>query len=287
MPIIYTNDFYARNKEEIRRSAERIVPIIINLIPCKKVVDVGCGSGIWLKVFQEYGVKEILGIDGDHITSEILVIPNDNFIPVDLENPLPLNQEFDLVISLEVAEHISVDRAGVFIDYLASLGKVVLFSAAIPHQGGRGHINEQWPDYWSNLFQEKDYVVIDCLRNKIWNNSDIAYYYRQNIFLFVQRTYLKSNFSQIQIDTWISNGSNCISVVHPGLYIDTTNELLYTKMELMNATNPENISLMKTLKILPKIIINAYKRRIKSFYYYFTHIDTVTNAKSNSSDGSL
>ncbi|MBW4603746.1 MAG: class I SAM-dependent methyltransferase [Calothrix sp. FI2-JRJ7] len=260
----YTEDFYNYHQEEARQSAKEIVPLVLGMIPCKNVVDVGCGKGTWLKVFQEYGVEEILGVDGDYVTPDTLIIPKEKFIPFNLQTPLQLNQQFDLVVSLEVAEHLPIECAEIFIDTLTSLGKVILFSAAIPYQGGINHINEQWPDYWEKLFENKDYLVIDYIRKKIWDNDNIAYYYKQNILIFAQRNYLENypTLAQKTADAWKSEGASCISVVHPGLYIDTQKELLSIKRELARWTKPEEMSLRKTLELLPKVIIQTLKRRI-------------------------
>jgi hypothetical protein len=63
----------------------------------------------------------------------------------------------------------------------------VLFSAAIPGQGGRDHVNEQWQTCWTLIFSQYNYTVCDVVRPKIWKNRRIAYWYRQNILLFCDR----------------------------------------------------------------------------------------------------
>ncbi|NES18038.1 MAG: class I SAM-dependent methyltransferase [Symploca sp. SIO3E6] len=268
----YTEDFYNYHAQEVRHSAEQIIPLILEKFPCNKIVDVGCGDGTWLKVFKELGAEEILGFDGDYVTPNILVIPQENFVACQLNKPLKIQKVFDLVVSLEVAEHLSDESAEIFIDSLTKLGKVILFSAAIPDQGGVNHINEQWPEYWVNLFQKKDYVVLDWIRPKIWNNNSVAYYYRQNILMFVEKNYLKNNNSLVSntVDIWKCDDSSCISVVHPGLYIDTKSELRYVKNELEKATNPQKISLLNMIKLFPKVIISSMKRRINFFGNSFT-----------------
>jgi hypothetical protein len=71
-----------------------------------------------------------LGYDGPHVTP--LCIPKDRFAAVDLRQPLPADRKFDLAISGEVAEHLPATLVGT----LTSVSDVVLFSAAIPGQGG-------------------------------------------------------------------------------------------------------------------------------------------------------
>ena len=93
--------------------------------------------------------------------------------PLNLQNPFQINRRFDLVMTLEVAEHLPDTAAANFVESLTQLGPVILFSAAVPFQGGTGHVNEKWPDYWANLFSKHAYVPIDCIREKVWNNPDV------------------------------------------------------------------------------------------------------------------
>ena len=60
----------------------------------------------------------------------------------------------------------------------------MLFSAAVPGQGGTGHLNEQWPRYWIDRFEARGWSVLDCLRGPLWCNPRVAYYYAQNLLLF-------------------------------------------------------------------------------------------------------
>lgn len=214
----YTEKFYKDQKEGSRRSAKEIIPLVLELIQPQHVIDVGCGAGTWLSVFKECGVEDIWGVDGAYVDKKILEIPEERFFSFDLKNPLRMDGQFDLVVSLEVAEHLPSECAGIFVDSLISLGPVILFSAAIPFQRGAGHINEQWPDYWVQFFQKKGYVVIDCIRKKIWQNDNVEWWYAQNILLFVRRDYLASHpLLQREFEnTAISQ----LSIVHPRKYLD-------------------------------------------------------------------
>ena len=189
----YTQKFYKDQSVGSRRSAEAIVPLVLTLIKPQSVIDVGCGLGTWLSVFKEFGVKDVFGIDGDHVDRSMLQIPNERFTAFDLKKPIPIDRQFDLVISLEVAEHLPEDCAKTFIHSLTGLGPVILFSAAIPFQGGTNHLNEQWPDYWANHFNDNGYVAVDCLRKKVWQDDQVEWWYAQNILLFSKKDYLASN----------------------------------------------------------------------------------------------
>jgi hypothetical protein len=179
-------------------------------------IDLGCGVGTWLSVLQEKGVKEIRGIDGSWIDQNLLVIPRTCFEQADLGKPIKISKKYDLAISLEVAEHLPSNRAEGFIFLLTELSDFVLFSAAIPSQEGTNHINKQWQHYWVNLFDGLDYVAHDFIRPRIWNDSQIPFYYRQNILFFSRR----QKSADVQLDSIAPDASLLpLDVVHPDLYI--------------------------------------------------------------------
>ena len=120
----------------------RVVPIVLDLIRPGSVVDVGCGLGEWLATFQEHGVSDILGIDGDYVDRDMLYIPQQDFKTIDLNRPFTLNRTFDLAVCLEVAEHLEAEHANDFVESLTRLAPIILFSAAIPLQSGTNHVNE-------------------------------------------------------------------------------------------------------------------------------------------------
>jgi hypothetical protein len=188
----YDARFYKAQRNLTYNSAREVVPLILQMIPVGSVCDVGCGDGTWLRAFHERGVLDFLGIDGEYV-KELLQIPFANFQPMDLRDQISLQRTFDLAISLEVAEHLPESRGTTFVKDLTHLAPVVLFSAAIPGQGGVEHINEQWQTYWVSIFAEYRYVLCDVIRPKIWRNRRIAHYYRQNTLLFCNQHLIKTN----------------------------------------------------------------------------------------------
>lgn len=172
-----------------RNSAEAIVPLVMNLLHPSRVVDVGCGTGTWLATFLARGATDVHGFDGPYIDRSTLEIPADRFTAVDLAQPVALGRGFDLAVCLEVAEHLPASRAASLVHSLAQLAPVVLFSAAVPLQGGVDHVNEQWPEYWADHFTRHGYVAIDCLRRKIWRDEQVAWFYAQNLLLTADQIY--------------------------------------------------------------------------------------------------
>jgi len=214
---IYTKYFYDGQKRGSLQSARVIIPLILEYSQPESVIDVGCGTGTWLSVCKEYGINQYLGIDGDYIDPEMLLIAEEKYLKCDLSKPFYLDKEFDLVISLEVAEHIPENCADCFVNSLVKLGPVILFSAAIPFQGGAYHVNEQWPEYWIERFQKHGHVVIDCLRKKIWQNASVDPWYAQNIFIFVRKDQLAC---YPLLRTEFERGCNLpFSLVHPRMWV--------------------------------------------------------------------
>ena len=213
----YTRKVY-KGQEISRQSAQEIVPLVLELLNPESVVDVGCGIGVWLAVFKEYGIEDILGIDSVHVDERMLQIPVEKFLTADLEKPLCIGRQFGLVVSLEVAEHLPIKSARGFVKSLVNLGHVVLFSAAVPFQGGTRHLNEQWPDYWKQHFEEQGYVVIDVLRKRIWQNDKVKVYYRQNILLFVREDFLIEN--AVLKKEYERTNLKQLSIIHPELYLN-------------------------------------------------------------------
>ena len=186
-PLNYSSKYYEGIRSASAPSARQVVALVMDLIRPASVVDVGCGSGAWTRAFQEAGAEKTLGIDGFCVKDEQLLIDPKNFRRADLSQPLELAEPFDLAVSLEVAEHLPPARAASFVADLVRLSPVIMFSAAVPGQGGAHHINEQWPSYWTGHFARHQYTVFDVIRPRIWGNAEVKWWFRQNILLFVRQ----------------------------------------------------------------------------------------------------
>jgi SAM-dependent methyltransferase len=210
----YPMDFYSDRDEQTYKSAEIVISYIMNWLKPQTVVDIGCNVGTWLRIFKKYGCHSVLGVDTAAVPEQYLEIDNSEFLAHDLETRLLIDKKFNLAISLEVAEHLDAQYADIFVESLTRLSPIILFSAAIPNQGGINHINEQWQDYWKEKFQRHNYLCIDKIRRDIWNNSNVYYWYRQNILLYVEENYFHTSNLFNQEDL----ARDMISVVHPETY---------------------------------------------------------------------
>lgn len=230
--VSYKEEFFNLHLKNSLSSAENIIPVVSAYFKPSSVIDIGCGTGAWLKIWNDMGVRDITGVDGEYVNMSDLLIDKANFISFNLEQGYKGTRKYDLVTSLEVAEHIRPEFSEVFIESLCSLGDVILFSAAIQGQEGTYHFNEQYPLYWSELFEKRGYVAIDCLRDKIWNNEKISWWYRQNVLLFVNKEKL-AGYEQLNME-YNRTGGKVLSIVHPELLKIKLAQIKYLKKSLHN-----------------------------------------------------
>jgi SAM-dependent methyltransferase len=188
----YDNRFFDTADRTAAISAAHIVRLLAEQLPIRSVLDLGCGRGVWLAIWQRHGAEDIQGVDGPYISLDRLHIPRERFLSRDLAEPLVLDRQFDLVESLEVAEHIPEQAADAFIDSLTRHGKLILFSAATPGQGGENHVNEQPPEYWQAKFAARDFDLFDFLRPRVASNKGVYLWYRHNVFVYAHRSIASS-----------------------------------------------------------------------------------------------
>ena len=238
----YTPEYFAGLEQRAVSSAREMVPLIIKLCAPQSVVDVGCGNGCWLSVFREHDIEDVCGVDGAYVRPETLRIPVDRFRAHDLTTPLRLDRTFDLAMSLEVAEHLPASSAATFVESLTTLAPIVVFSAAIPRQGGTDHFNEQWPDYWAEHFGLHGFEPLDCLRSQVWDNEHVLRRYAQNTIVYT-RAGLLPDIPRASV------GALCI--VHPYIF----------SYKLENAERPREL-----LRALPGSIARTGRRRIRRVF---------------------
>ena len=185
-----------RRQEALRRhSAERIVAVLKDYVQPLSVLDVGCGTGSFLAVCQQAGVSDLKGIDGPWLDPAVLCVDPARVSTWDLDFSLDLGRRYDLVACMEVAEHLSPERADGFVADLVRHGDLILFSAAVPFQGGAGHRNEHWPSFWADKFNGHGFVPIDLFRPQLWDDAGVLWWLRQNLLLFAHPRQFKLNSS--------------------------------------------------------------------------------------------
>jgi SAM-dependent methyltransferase len=207
----YGEDFYKESIASVD-AAHIVLSAVPDGVKSESVVDLGAGVGAWLLAARALGASKVVGLEGAWVPLEQRLVDEDSFVEADFEDDLPDLGRFDLAICMEVVEHLTPASGAHAVKWLCRSAPVVLFSAAIPGQGGTNHINEAWPSYWAAQFDEQGFGVWDVVRPSIWNDERLPFWYRQNALLFVDRTAvtaggLKGEASRSALD-----------VVHPELW---------------------------------------------------------------------
>lgn len=182
----YDEPYHAEMENVARQSAGAVVSILADAFHPQSVIDVGCGRGTWLAEWRRRGVMDVLGVDGGHQDPGRLLIPRECFVEHDLNAPFTHGRRYNLAMCLEVGEHLRPESADALVATLTKLSDIVVFSAAIPRQGGLRHINEQWPSFWATKFADEGYVSTDALRWNLMSRPEVSWWYRQNLFVAIQ-----------------------------------------------------------------------------------------------------
>jgi hypothetical protein len=166
-------------------SHEAIASWIVARFYPKSVVDIGCGFGGMLASLKEKGVNHITGYDKHH-PSKVSLLPSE-YTRHDLTSPCIISSRSDVCVCTEVAEHLVEAHARPLVSNLCNIASVVVFSAAVPLQGGLGHRNEQWQSWWSKLFAAKGMFPHSDFRDAMWNNEIVSPWYIQNLIVYANR----------------------------------------------------------------------------------------------------
>src|SRR5215212_4458930 len=177
---------HAKGATERIQSALKCLRLIRTFVDFDSVVDFGCGVGAWLEACRQLGARNLLGFEGEWISQTETVVPRELIQIRDLSSGMvDLQKRYTLAMTIEVAEHLPERAADGFCESLVRASDYILFSAAIPKQGGVGHVNEQPLLYWVERFWKLRYVPIEPIRPYIARDRTILPWLRQNLVMFV------------------------------------------------------------------------------------------------------
>ncbi|MCF6431570.1 methyltransferase domain-containing protein [Leisingera sp. MMG026] len=207
MSHIYSNEFYDYIDQGARSSAQAMISVVQPHLQAGSVLDLGSGRGVWLSEWIKAGVMDVAGVDGDYVDRDRLAIPREQFHAADLTKPFDLKRKFDLAQSLEVGEHLPEAASERLVDSLTCHADRVLFSAAVPGQGGEFHINEKPLSFWQEMFAARGFSAFDFARPQLKDIDGVEPWYRYNTVLYANAAGRK-NLPQAVLAAEVPAGQN-------------------------------------------------------------------------------
>ncbi|MEM9739559.1 MAG: class I SAM-dependent methyltransferase [Pseudomonadota bacterium] len=185
--VIYDQDYYNHVETWAAESAPAIVDSITRDFGPKSVADVGCGTGAMLErvsraglvtkgfEYSDDGIKRCRhrGLDVQKFDIEADTYNDDT--------------RFDVVMSMEVAEHLPESIADNYVQLLCDLSDTVVMTAASPGQIGTDHVNLQPKSYWIEKMTARGYTHLPQLQQSWqdkWKAAGVTRFYWQNLLLF-------------------------------------------------------------------------------------------------------
>lgn len=158
---------------------ESLLKMLIKIFDVSTVVDIGCGDGSYTKGFIEKGI-DCIGYDGNPLTPEL----TGGLCGIkDFSQKVNIGK-FDLVLSLEVGEHIPLEYEQVFIDNICrSSKKWICLSWGIPGQPGYGHVNCKSNEYVISEMTKRGFIFDKKRSNKLRDKS-IFDWFKNSIMVF-------------------------------------------------------------------------------------------------------
>lgn len=147
----YSKEYYQAINQEENAQAKVVADYLTQAYKPLSVIDLGCGTGLYL---DKFNVPKKLGID---ISDAAFTFGYGNLKKADLSKPIDLGR-WDLGICFEVLEHIDAEFADVAVDNLTRSSDKLVITAAMPNQPGLNHVNCQPQQYWEEKFRARGYT---------------------------------------------------------------------------------------------------------------------------------
>lgn len=129
-----------------KRNLQRVIQKLLSPARDKRVLDIGCGTGFYVDVWLEHGVKYLTGIDISNVSTKELSnsYPKFKFYNADISSPtlikdIPFEEgNYDIITAIDVLFHIVDDdkfeQAIKNIELACSNNAVILITDIFPHK---------------------------------------------------------------------------------------------------------------------------------------------------------
>lgn len=172
----------SRIKNEEKPFADNLARVIKDLFSSySKIKDIGCGPGIYVDSLRELGLNAT-GCDIDNRMPEKEYLEKISLFD--------LNDPSDLVLCLEVAEHIESNKNDEIVQSIVrniNDGGYLIWTAAHIGQGGDGHINCQNKEYWMEKFIRaglvRDTKIEEDILSRVQNGYHMGWFV-MNLLVF-------------------------------------------------------------------------------------------------------
>ena len=199
----YESGFYDSVSDRAKICADVVSKIVGSIFQINAFVDIGCGSGAWtIKALENFGDAKravLIDLPSVNIGFELRDDPRVHFIGKNFneDSEIP-TMDFDLAFCTEVLEHIEEESALKVLDSIAKNCQILVFSGAVPGQGGTGHVNEQTQEYWDKQIQLRGFRPFDVFRPILYSQN-IPQYYKNNLLLYIKpNRFGKDNLGELQ-----------------------------------------------------------------------------------------
>lgn len=137
--------------------AKAVAEILTKLYNPKSVLDLGCGTGLYLAQFK--CEKKGYDFSNSAFDPEVRQLPENEIFLADLRyvDPQWSERKSDLTICFEVVEHIGSEFADNVVENITKTSDVIVMTASPPGQAGLNHVNCQPQKYWDEKFEAKGF----------------------------------------------------------------------------------------------------------------------------------
>lgn len=183
MSDVYTNQYFY-NYRKSRPFQSQCGEAFARHYNSQSIIDMGCGCGWYVEGFFNAGVKDIVGTEFSYDICKNFFPKQvaDKIIYKDLSEVVDLNRTFDIVVSLEVGEHLLEKFSEIYIANLVRHAEnKIIFSVATRGVQDDCHVNIKPLDYWLSIFRKYNFTVSDedtKILRSIYKNCPVKSVYK-------------------------------------------------------------------------------------------------------------